>query len=139
MVTRNYFAREIHNYFLCELSYFRPRYIYLYSPRIQQSAYRRIQQVLNTCMLSKWVINKNIFLYPQYLIKKLIFRRYLIKVDSLQYHKSIGQSGGNENYNLRYQNKTCNSQCPLEPRPKQLWDMTTAQSQVYKSLSLSFS
>lgn len=69
----------------------------------------------------------------------MIFRGDLIKMDSSQYHKSIGQSGGNENYNLRYQNKTYDSQCTWEPRPKQLWDITTAQSQLYKSLTLSFS
>lgn len=59
-------------------------------------------------------------------------------MDSSQCHKSTGQSGDNANYNLRYQKKSCNSQCPLELRPKQLWDSTTVQGQLYKSLNLPF-
>lgn len=34
----------------------------------------------------------------------------------LQYHKLVGQSGGNENYNIRYQNKSYNSQCLQEEK-----------------------
>lgn len=77
----------------CEFSYFSPSYSYLYVPSIVLE-YSRFSR--KSCWTSEW-INKVYFMYPQYLIQSLVFKKYWIKIDSPQYHKAVGQSGINEN------------------------------------------